>query len=292
MRSCRKSGCTVVLLLAFLAATVPSRADTIGYWQLGDGTPGSVASALVSQVNSPGLDGIAGTRNGGPTPLFNMGVPGRVIVDGLGGAVLNASNTVSLAFDNTGGPDSRNGGKVTVTDPGGVGSFLKPESFTLEAFIHVNDWVNYASVISKNYGDENSSWMLDTTNTDRIRARFDTADANNQTLTGPAVPINDGEWHHVSLTYDVLTGIARLFVDYDNSTSRTITGALRYNDYPLTFGNLGGGRAFDGLIDEVRLTNQVLTPSQFLHAIPEPGTLLLLAAGGLMFLPYRRCRGR
>ncbi len=120
MGGCRKSGFTMILLLAFLAAAVPARADTIGYWKLGDGTPGSVASTLVSQVNSPGLNGIAGTRDGGPAPLFNMGVPGRVIVDGLGGAVLNASNTVSLAFDNTGGPDSRKGGKVTVTDPGGV----------------------------------------------------------------------------------------------------------------------------------------------------------------------------
>ncbi len=153
----------------------------------------------------------------------------------------------------------------------------------------MNDWVNYACVVSKNYADENSSWMLDTTNGSQIRARFDTAETNNQTLTGPAISINDGEWHHVALTYDALNGIATLFVDYDNSTSRTITGALRYSSNPLTFGNLGGGRAFDGLIDEVRLTNQVLTPSQFLYAIPEPGTLLLLVAGGLVMLLLRRC---
>jgi hypothetical protein len=57
---------------------------------------------------------------------------------------------------------------------------------------------------------------------------------------------------------------------------------------------------FDGIIDEVRITNSVLAPSQFLFApagpgagtgVPEPGAMLLslLALGGFA-IPVRRAR--
>jgi hypothetical protein len=54
---------------------------------------------------------------------------------------------------------------------------------------------------------------------------------------------------------------------------------LLYDDGALLFGQGAGGLAFDGLLDEIRFTDSVLTTSQFLRAVPEPGSFSLLLFG-------------
>ncbi|MFP6579921.1 MAG: PEP-CTERM sorting domain-containing protein, partial [Myxococcota bacterium] len=50
-----------------------------------------------------------------------------------------------------------------------------------------------------------------------------------------------------------------------------------------------GPSFFIGFIDEVRITQSALQPSQFLNAVPEPNTALLLGIG-MMGLGMRRRR--
>jgi len=66
---------------------------------------------------------------------------------------------------------------------------------------------------------------------------------------------------------------------------------LVYDNFPLLIGSGAGGRAFDGWLDEFRLTGAVLTPDQFLRAVPEPGRALLVLAGLLTVVARRRRRG-
>jgi len=112
-------------------------------------------------------------------------------------------------------------------------------------------------------------------------------------------PIPTGQWVHVAGTWDGSSGDLKLFVDFNEvatvanqSFPTTLTGTLNdtSNDGPAAIGAIdrGGnnfGQFFDGSIDEVRISDEALSPSAF---IPEPATVGLLAVGGVVMLARRR----
>jgi Pectate lyase superfamily protein/Concanavalin A-like lectin/glucanases superfamily len=73
----------------------------------------------------------------------------------------------------------------------------------------------------------------------------------------------DTAWRHVALVYDQEKKTITAYVDSYLSAVRPVTEKLSFDDAPLI---IGGGK-FTGLVDEVRLTNKALPPSQFLHAV-------------------------
>ena len=81
-----------------------------------------------------------------------------------------------------------------------------------------------------------------------------------QITTAASVPI--GEWHHVAITYE--PGAQRIYLDGVQVASAAYGGQLRLNDLPLYIGvdyNFVS-RAFDGLLDEVRIYDKALTPAE------------------------------
>ena len=278
--------------LALLLAPALS-ATPIGYWSFDDGAVASPAGTLVTEVNAPTLNG-AGSGNGtGAAPVFSAQLPGLAIIDGLGGPLVNPVNATSLEFNNPdlpGNPNGNAGSLVTVTDPGGAGSLLKPASFTMEGFVRIDLTASFFTIFSKGRADAGgSTWMLDSDGGGRLRARFDTQTLGtgsgagfNQSFGTTAV-LNDGNWHHVALTYNGATRAMDLFFDYSDVGGGTATNPLVYDNTALRFGTLGGGRAFDGWMDEVRLSDTVLTPNQFLRTtlVPEPSSAALLLLGAL-----------
>ena len=101
--------------------------------------------------------------------------------------------------------------------------------------------------------------------------------------------INMEGWHHVALTYSEADTRLRLYVDYKPVTlmnsiqnDNLVDGDIHYPlDQPddaksWYFGNGLNAGAFDGLIDEIRLTRRVLQPSEFLHLRNALGTVLVV----------------
>jgi len=105
---------------------------------------------------------------------------------------------------------------------------------------------------------------------------------------------------HVACTYDVATGAAGVYINGVLDVAGTVTtdalttsvlrlgGAIRLDDSP-----------YDGLLDDVQIYDEVLTADQIasLHAnpgstaeVPEPSTLVMLAAGlfGLLCYAWRK----
>ena len=103
-----------------------------------------------------------------------------------------------------------------------------------------------------------------------VTCRFDGMD--NYWMNPASDCIDDGNWHHISLNYDSVTGIRQIHIDGDLSVSSThdydapgtlpLPHLLQTSSAPLQIGaNVGNKqeRAFDGMIDDVRVYDVVLT---------------------------------
>jgi hypothetical protein len=109
------------------------------------------------------------------------------------------------------------------------------------------------------------------------------------TVVGGSVPkITDGKWHHVAMTYD--GEMVRLYVDY------VLRGYLVWSG-PLVYGSNGSGKlciganygtsygAWDGFIDEVRISDVALPPEKFLRVCESAG-FAASDADTAIYLPF------
>lgn len=250
-------------------------ATTIGYWRFEEGTADTVATGSNSVLDSSGNE-LHGTPVAGP--VYRADVPGWS----------NPPSTRSMEFDGISGhrvvvPD---GPLVTLT-----------QSLTLEAFIKARPLMpGTGGVGDIVFRADNrpglDPYQLGVGGGGNV-LQFQIQNASNQTaLIMATIPYN--AWLHVAGTLDDATGAMKLFVN-GTEVASTITsirplGTLDPAWSPgLSIGNdFTGqyGQVFNGWIDEVRISDTALAPSEFL---PEPAAAMLLLAGAT--LPGMRRRG-
>jgi hypothetical protein len=91
--------------------------------------------------------------------------------------------------------------------------------------------------------------------------------------------------YHVAATYDGTK--ARLYVDGALVDSANFAGFVGSGTFSAALGNdILGSAAFQGNIDELRISDVALSPGQFLA--PEPGSFAWLAIGGMALRRRRR----
>jgi hypothetical protein len=73
--------------------------------------------------------------------------------------------------------------------------------------------------------------------------------------------LTTGRWYHVALTYDGSSSSLYLDGSLDTTFPQTSGTILSDND-PLLIGKLPGLKHIDGQIDDVRIYNRALTPSE------------------------------
>ena len=167
-----------------------------------------------------------------------------------------------------------------------------PANFTVDVFIKMNRHVNYPLLVGKVRTGSSPTWSLSLSGADDlVRCRFDTypVDWNlgehtyaensqngfNQCFS-TGVPGNDGKWHHAAFSYETATKNVKIYVDYVLKANGTTINPIVYTDGDILIGMGAGERAFDGWIDEVRITPRLLTPDEFLYTQPRLGTLITL----------------
>jgi len=247
-------------------------AEMTALWQFDDNLPAVAATTLVTEVNAPALNGTANKIGTGSNPAYSADRPGMRIWSRFGGPLLNTSNSASLHFVNTGLPavtNSSSGGVITVPDNDPL---LRASNLTVEAFIKVDRHINWPLIIAKPRADgAGSTWNLLLDNYGRLMLRFDTQPLGlgsgtgyNQTSSG-TTSLEDGRWHHVAFTYSHTNRAVKAYVDYVVAISMSTASNLVYDTSPLRIGQGSGAVAFDGWIDEIRISDQVLPPDQFMY---------------------------
>jgi hypothetical protein len=127
-------------------------------------------------------------------------------------------------------------------------------------------------------------------------------------------PVTTGQWYYAAVVNDGST--LSLYMDSIDGNGYVLQGStalatgalfqgLNFNNsswdktWAIGRGVYGGSangtpaNFFNGLLDEIRLTNDVLDPSQFLFRVPEPGTIglaVLGLIGGVGLSIHRRRR--
>jgi hypothetical protein len=261
---------------AFLTASAVF-ADTIAYWSFDEGVVSNNATTLSSKYNPTIMTATASSNGGGPIPQFSGDIGLDSLIEGAEGTAIS-TNSLSLKFTNSGLPgnlNSSNGGVLTIPH----NAIMVLSNLTAEAFVRMDRLVNYPLIIGKARESGDTTWNIDMDDTGKPRLRIDSYPVGgtktqginwNQSVTS-SVGINDGKWHHVAFTYTHATKRAAIYVDYVERGFMITGSNLVYTANEMRIGQGAGGRAFDGWIDEVRISDEVLQPAQFLMA-PEGET--------------------
>ncbi|MGE9267465.1 MAG: LamG-like jellyroll fold domain-containing protein [Verrucomicrobiales bacterium] len=192
-----------------------------------------------------------------------------------------------------------------------------PSTFTFEAFIKPEETDGFRTIIGRDSqggssGDANLAAMyFQITNTDVLAFKFLDNDGNWHEALGDFDPIagwdfatgspDDIDWIHIAATSDgsnlnlYINHQQVAFASLGGGDTALSTGTGTGSDwtaghFSVARGLYGGGhgdRAW-GLIDEIRISDEALTPDQFLQLVPEPGTLSLSVLAMAGFLRRRR----
>lgn len=137
---------------------------------------------------------------------------------------------------------------------------LRGLAYTVSAWVNIDKASGDAMVLGQKIGGAN--WLHLGTRDAKAHSGHYGSDT-----TGPTV-LSTGVWYHVAWQFDVNT--QRVFVNGKLDGAAAVRVPIRLND-ELKVGDCNGAtRAFKGIMDEVAIYNEVLSPEQIAH----------LAAGG------------
>ncbi|MGJ8697318.1 MAG: LamG domain-containing protein [Verrucomicrobiaceae bacterium] len=255
-----------ILLAVFFSQS--SHAATTNYWRFEEGTAGNAATGSSTVIDSVG--GNHGTPAGSPSYI------GAVPVSAI--PATGAPNTVGLGF---------NGSSAVVTAPSPAFMNGAGAAFTVEFWMRSAAPVGGGQelLVDKSHGfGDNTGWFFQTGAGNGVLA-FGIGNGSSFPGVASVTDLYDNSWHHVAGTYD--GNEIELFVD-GTSQGTLVAGTSAANTRELEFGRArNGGRFFGGDLDEIRISDTVLSPSEFL-SVPEPSTSLLTVLFGLVTLGVRR----
>lgn len=257
-----------VAALLFLAIG-SAQASLIAYWNMDE-----ASGNIVDQV-----DGIVGTASADGLTYGEASVPAGT----YGSITISAS--VSSYFGQAIAFSRADGGSFSIPaatsilnlTPGGSNG-----SFTLMA------WVNASVAPASNHrifstGPPNG-WGVGLSNVDQVLfTGFGIVDVRSSNA-----PSSNNQWQHLAYTYD--NGNLEVFINGDSVfTGSTAINAPTVSEFGIG-SNSSGGDHFNGLIDELKIFDSVLSRDDIITqaSIPEPSSALLLLPAAMIFLHRRR----
>lgn len=259
----------IALLAVTLSLASRSRADLVGHWTFDEN-----AGLTAADSTGNGFTGALMAAPGGAAPTW--------VSSGIYGNALNFAGN----------------GYVELTNTASAYNF-GASGFTLSAWARFNvlSPAIDSMIVDKHLGGGANGYFLSTVPSGHGNFFFQ----NDATRIFSPSAYNDGEWHLFTGTNDGVTG--RLYID--GQLIGLNSGVPINNSENMRVGGLflGGGSfvgGFLGAIDDVRVYNTALSSSDvnklFQNTLganaPEPGSLALIASGGVGLLAVVRRRAR
>ena len=225
-------------------------------------------------------------KDGGSPATFSDDVPGARIVDGEGGVVLSKNNTKSLYFANS---------RVAWTNANDIyylGKTLDGEdrtSWTVEFFMKAgSEQAAWARITSALAGGNWNSWSpyIIEYNSGSKKFALNGDGKNPKPSITFGKDVCDGDWHHVAFSFepnndrpDPTNSVMKLYIDYGEPAAVQTQSIFKYpGNLHFVLGGVGlsTDTGYFGLIDELRVSDGALTPSQFLRAERTPGLSIFI----------------
>jgi hypothetical protein len=122
-------------------------------------------------------------------------------------------------------------------------------------------------------------WWLAQQYTGQLKLAWREVNGDEQGLERNAVTavscLGDTKWHHLALTYDAALKTFKLYVDATLVLTQTLDHPLWDGPYEYDFARGLDLYGFEGYMDEIRFSNVVLEPSEFVSLVPSPGFLIM-----------------
>jgi hypothetical protein len=274
-------------------ATLSSQAATIAYFNFSDGTDGQ-------EVNPTGSGSATGsmTVNGG-----GDGSNGMVAWATFASPNFTTSVVPTTPYANSTAMSFAGGNDLYQQNP--ASSTLATTAFTnitVEAYVNFNNLSGWQTFVGRDdignpgsgAGPQSLLYLAKSGATNAFRVELINASNANVQVNSNFVP-TVGSWYHVAAVGDATAGTLTLYVDGVSVGSTTgFNGLLSLSSsWTLGRGQFNGnpGDSINGYLDEVRISDVALAPSQFLNAIPEPSTYAsLVGVAALGFAALRRRR--
>jgi hypothetical protein len=193
---------------------------------------------------------------------FNEG-SGTTVSDSSGNG-----NTGTISAGPVWSTQGKFGSALSFTGSGNVSVPHSPtinltSSFTLSAWIKPTALSGYQTILIKETTSGCSYWLQ--THGNQVNSGFNNGSgcAEHQTTTAN-LPLN--AWSYLTAVFDAAAHTYKIYVNGNLVSSQTETGTIQPNTQSLVFGQSGcsscGYERWRGLIDEVRIYNEALLPSE------------------------------
>ncbi|MBK1883824.1 hypothetical protein JIN85_15510 [Luteolibacter pohnpeiensis] len=202
----------------------------------------------------------------------------------IGSSVITGEEGISGKAFRFGGETSTQDDIVDMGNPLFFSAINASGSYTLSAWIKTTDTTGNRNCVVF-AGDDSASNIYADLGVAAGQAGFQgAATARNRPLgagiaqqtgiySSPAVPtVNDGNWHHLLMTFDTVSALLQLYVDGVLANTQEGASLPTFNNFEV--GRLGRSSPtdpFQGLIDDVQVYDRVLLPYQINFIFKNPG---------------------
>ena len=252
-----------VLIGAVLLLAGQMQAAVVGYWRFENDLLDSSGSGL----NATGGAGFG----------YSANVPGSVI---------NPGGLPNSASYDQGSAATTVPANAILSDTFGLGSF------TVEAFVYLNPGAdNFQQILQNDSGSQGIYFSVGTSMAGYVGGYNGFGVYSDRAVMEP---LATETWYHVAWvgTSSPGNGTAVQFFLNGEATGTAAffqaNGAIHVSMSSLDWKIGGPSNNFNGLFDELRISNEALTPAEFLTAVPEPSTWFLLGLTGAAALIFRR----